>query len=131
MEWVNDAGFDTLLVRLPGFKQQQVIENSRSMERAIRETINSSVLTLFHQIMILILIKSVQSLRVEYFLSNTQRRISVQPYRLNTEDGTSGQDSATQEVPPKTQAETSGNNDGRANATSTEANLKCVKRLTS
>lgn len=51
------------------------------------------------------------------------------PANEKPEDGTSGQDQATQEVPPKTQTEgqTSGNIDGRANATSTQANLKDPK----
>ncbi|CAK7329245.1 unnamed protein product [Dovyalis caffra] len=157
MEWEKDAGFDTLLVHLQGFSKQQLRIQAATGGQKLKITGKShqgdnkwirfnkeltvssdydvnqicakfegGVLYIKHPKKIISPTKPVPENNPNSTPETAEPR---EPANENPEDQKSGQDSATQEVPPitGTDGKTSGDMDGGATSTSTETNLKDQK----
>ncbi|KAG6763140.1 hypothetical protein POTOM_033676 [Populus tomentosa] len=143
LEWVRDAGFDTLLVYIPGFKKQQLkvqVTSTRTLRITGERSHGDNKWSSFHKELPIPLYYDVNQisanfkggiLQVKHPKKITSPANPVQetaepqkPNNEKTQDQNSGQEQFDQEVPPKTETDepTSGKINGVENATVAEAN---------
>ncbi|KAL9333029.1 hypothetical protein Peur_073168 [Populus x canadensis] len=142
LEWVRDAGFDTLLVYIPGFKKQQLkvqVTSTRTLRIMGERSHGDNKWSSFHKELPIPLYYDVNQISAKFEggilqvkhpkkITNPANPVqeTAEPQKPNNEpqDQKSGQEQFDQEVPPKTETDepTSGKINGLENATVTEAN---------